>query len=511
VRKDRAISAGFSAGDATKSQVPLAPRWHYRYIPGAVQPTILIVDDEKHTREGLRASLEDAFDVYVAADVAGAMNILENEHVDLVLTDLRLGGEDGMTVIEKALSRPHPPVVIMMTAYGGVDTAVEAMKRGAYDFVTKPLNIDRLEILIKRALRTTQVEKEVVELKQKVETRFGLERLIGHAPSMEEVFDTVKQVAPSRATVLITGESGTGKELVAQAIHTLSGRPKDKFVAVHMAAFSSQLLESELFGHEKGAFTGASERRIGRFEQANGGTLFLDEIGEIDKNTQVKLLRVLGEERSFERVGGNTPIKVDVRLVAATNRDLERMVSTGDFRDDLYFRLSVVRLHMPPLRERREDVALIAAHFLKVAAQENAKPVRELTADALSALEKYPWPGNVRELRAAIERAVVMANGPKITLRDLPPTVREGAAAMPAVVAGVRLPSLAKATGHFNLQDTEQRMILRALEQTGGNVTKAAKMLGMSRRTLHRRLHEMRRDDGGAPNDSSTSPPHHGV
>jgi DNA-binding NtrC family response regulator len=379
-----------------------------------VQPTILIVDDEKHTREGLRASLEDAFDVYVAADIASAMNVLENERVDLVLTDLRLGGEDGMVVIEKALARPHPPIVIMMTAYSAVDTAVEAMKRGAYDFVTKPLNIDRLEIMIKQALRSKSLEKEVVELKQKVQTRYGLERLIGNSPVMEEIFDTVKQVAPSRATVLITGESGTGKELVAQAIHALSGRAKDKFVAVHMAAFSAQLLESELFGHEKGAFTGATERRIGRFEQANGGTLFLDEIGEIDKNTQVKLLRVLGEERSFERVGGNAPIKVDVRLVAATNRDLETMVSTGDFRDDLYFRLSVVRIHMPPLRERREDVALIATHFLKVAAEENGKPVRELTPDALATMEKYPWPGNVRELRAAIERAVVMANGPKI-------------------------------------------------------------------------------------------------
>jgi two-component system, NtrC family, response regulator AtoC len=472
-----------------------------------VQPTILIVDDEKHTREGLRASLEDAFDVYIAADIAGAMNILENERVDLMLTDLRLGGEDGMVLIEKALARAHPPVVIMMTAYGGVDTAVEAMKRGAYDFVTKPLNIDRLEILIKRALRSKQVEKEVVELKQKVQTRFGLERLIGHAPAMEEIFDTVKQVAPSRATVLITGESGTGKELVAQAIHALSGRQKEKFVAVHMAAFSSQLLESELFGHEKGAFTGAMERRIGRFEQANGGTLFLDEIGEIDKNTQVKLLRVLGEERSFERVGGNTPIKVDVRLVAATNRDLEKMVAAGDFRDDLFFRLSVVRLHMPPLRERREDIALIATHFLKVAAEENGKPVREMTADALSAMEKYAWPGNVRELRGAIERAVVMANGPKITLRDLPPTVREGAAAAPVSVAGIKLPPPVKAGSHLNIHETEHRMILRALEETGGNITKAAKALGIGRRTLYRRLKEMRSESEG----SSSIPPTHGV
>jgi two-component system, NtrC family, response regulator AtoC len=457
-----------------------------------LQQTILIVDDEKHTRDGLRASLEDSFDVYVAANVTEAMTVLESERVDLVLTDLRLGGEDGMQVIEKALARPHPPVVIMMTAYGGVDTAVEAMKRGAYDFVTKPLNIDRLEILIKRALREQRVEKEVVDLKQKIERRYGLERLIGHSPAMEEIFETVKQVAPSRATVLITGESGTGKELVAQAIHGLSGRPKEKYVVMHMAAFSAQLLESELFGHEKGAFTGASERRIGRFEQANGGTLFLDEIGEVDKNTQVKLLRVLGEDRSFERVGGNTPIKVDVRLVAATNRTLEKMVETGEFRDDLYFRLSVVRIHMPPLRERREDIAMLAAHFLKVAAGENGKPLRELAPDTFAAMEKYAWPGNVRELQTAITHAVVMARGPRITPRDLPVSVREGAAAAPVTVAGVKIPAIGRAAGHLNLQETESRMIVRALEETGGNITKAAKLLGMSRRTLHRRLSELR-------------------
>ncbi len=477
-----------------------------------MQPTILIVDDEKHTREGLRASLEDSFDVYIAADITQAMHVLENEHVDLVLTDLRLGGEDGMTLIDRALARPHPPMVVMMTAYGGVDAAVEAMKRGAYDFVTKPLNIDRVEMLIKRALRTKHVEKEVVELKQKVEKRFGIERLIGHSLVMDEIFDTIKQVAPSRATVLITGESGTGKELVAQAIHSLSGRAKDKFVAVHMAAFSAQLLESELFGHEKGAFTGASERRIGRFEQANGGTLFLDEIGEIDKNTQVKLLRVLGEEHTFERVGGNTPIKVDVRLIAATNRDLEKMVSEGEFRDDLFFRISVVRIHMPPLRERPEDIAMITANFLKIAAEENGKPLRELSADGFAALERYPWPGNVRELRAAIERAVVMASGPKITLRDLPPGVRDGT--QPRLTNGVSigLPARAKDAGHLNLQETEQRMIVRALDETGGNVTKAAQKLGISRRTLHRRLKELR---VGSPTDTEnptpTPTPTHGV
>ncbi len=257
-----------------------------------MNPTLLIVDDEKHTREGLRSSLDDSFDVYVASDIAGAMGVLERENVDLVLTDLRLGGEDGMQLIDKVLARAHPPVVVMMTAYGSVDAAVEAMRRGAYDFVTKPVNIDRLEILLHRALRSVKVEAEVVELKKQVEKRYGLERLIGESQVMQEVYETIKQVAPTRATVLIQGESGTGKELVAQALHALSERPKPKFVAVHCAALSAQLLESELFGHEKGAFTGASEKRIGRFEKENGWTMFLDEIGEIDHATQLKLLRV---------------------------------------------------------------------------------------------------------------------------------------------------------------------------------------------------------------------------
>src|SRR5215210_4045635 len=385
-----------------------------------VNPTILIVDDEKHTREGLRASLEDSFEVYIAADIGGALGVLERETVDLMLTDLRLGGEDGMTLVEKALAMPHPPVVIMMTAYGSVDAAVEAMKRGAYDFVTKPLNIDKLEILVHRALRSRAVEKEVVELKQQVEKRYGLERLIGESAVMQEVFATIKQVAPTRATVLIQGESGTGKELVAQALHTLSGRPKPKFVAVHCAALSPQLLESELFGHERGAFTGAVEKRIGRFEQANGGTIFLDEIGEIDLATQVKLLRVLSEERAFERVGGNAPIKVDVRLVAATNKNLEKLVAEGKFRDDLFFRLSVVPITMPPLRERKEDIPLLVTSFLKSFAEENKKPIPEITTDAMQAILRYDWPGNVRELRTAIEHGVVMTKSGRIALRDLP-------------------------------------------------------------------------------------------
>ena len=462
-----------------------------------MQPTILIVDDEKHTREGLRASLEESFEVYIASDIAGAIGVLEGETFDLVLTDLRLGGEDGMQLIDKILALPHPPIVIMMTAYGSVDAAVEAMKRGAYDFVTKPINIDKLEILIHRALRSRATEKEVVELKKQVEKRYGLERLIGESAVMQEVFDTIKQVAPTRATVLIQGDSGTGKELVAQAIHSLSGRPKQKFVPVHCAALSPQLLESELFGHERGAFTGAVERRVGRFEQANGGTIFLDEIGEIDSTTQVKLLRVLGEERSFERVGGNAPIKVDVRLVAATNKDLARMVSEGKFRDDLFFRLSVVPIEMPPLRARKEDIPLLMQAFLKNFAEENGKPVRELSPEALQAILRFDWPGNVRELRTEIEHGVVMATGPKITLRDLPVPVRQGNAEAAPLSSSF---SRSVRGRHFNLQANEHQLLLQALDETGGNVTHAAKKLGISRRTLHRKLHELRAADEAAQN-----------
>ena len=450
-----------------------------------MHPTILIVDDEKHTRDGLRSSLEDDFDVYVAADIQGALNILEADSVDVMVTDLRLAGEDGMQLIDRALALPKPPVCIMMTAYGSVDTAVEAMKHGAYDFITKPLNIDRLEILINRALRSREAESENKELRQQVEQRFGLESLIGNSAAMHEVFDVIRQVAPSRANVLIQGESGTGKELVAHAIHNLSGRPKQKFVAVHCAALSPQLLESELFGHERGAFTGAVERRIGRFEQAGGGTLFLDEIGEIDANLQVKVLRVLGEDRSFERVGGNSPIKVDVRLVAATNKNLEKMVAEGKFRDDLFYRLNVVQITLPPLRERKEDIPLLVNAFLKQFTKENAKPPRELTSEAMEAILAYHWPGNVRELRTTIEHGVVMATGAKIGIRDFPAALRHSGGR----AAGKG--SLLVTGSYLNLHETEHRLIMRALEESKGNRTQAAKRLGISRRTLHRRLQEL--------------------
>ncbi len=441
--------------------------------------SILIVDDEKNTREGLRNSLDEDYDVYVAADIAGAKAVMETDRIDLLLADLRLGAENGMDLLEWALRQPNAPVCIIMTAYGTVDAAVDAMKRGAYDFVTKPVNIDRLEILIKRALHGSEIEKENVRLREQIDKRYGLESFVGDSPAMEQVLDTIRQVASSRATVLITGESGTGKELAAHAIHRLSPRHRGPFVAVHCAALSPQLLESELFGHERGAFTGAGERRIGRFEMAAGGTLFLDEIGEIDTSTQVKILRVLGE-RVFERVGGNKPIASDVRLLAATNRNLAKMVAEGGFREDLFFRLNVVQVHLPPLRDRREDIPLLAVHYLREAAKENEKPFRELTTESMKCLLAYDWPGNVRELRAAVEHGVVMAGGPKITLRDLPPGIRS--AAGPGTAPRGPLP--------LNLGETELSLIRRALAECDGNRTLAAEKLGISRRTLHRKLRE---------------------
>ena len=466
-----------------------------------LQPTILIVDDEKHTRDGLRRLLENDYDVYVAGDIAGAMSVLEREQIDLLLTDLRLGAEDGMQLIDRALKMPQPPIAIMMTAYGSVDSAVEAMKRGAYDFVTKPLNLDKVEILIARALQGRKLEQENRDLRQQVDERYGLENIIGESAVLHEVLDTIKQVAPSSANVLIEGDSGTGKELAAHAIHNLSRRNKGKFIAVHCAALSPTLLESELFGHEKGAFTGAHERRIGRFEQANGGTIFLDEVAEIEPTTQVKLLRIMSEERAFERVGGNQTLRADVRIIAATNKNLEKLVRDGKFRDDLFFRLNVVRLTMPPLRERKDDIPLLVRSFLQHFVKANDKQIVDLTSEAMNAILTYDWPGNVRELRTAIEHGVVMATGPKITLRDLPMAVRQA--------AGTPLPrgiSAAKAFGEktspLDLHETERKLILQALATTKGNVTAAARKLGISRRTLHRKINEM-----NAANSNKTAGP----
>src|ERR1700678_4341921 len=355
----------------------------------AEKQTLLIVDDEKPTRDGLRAALEERYDVYVADDAKAAMELLERENFDVLLTDFRLPGEDGLKLIARAKSLSKPPISILMTAYGSEELAVDAMKRGADDYIAKGrLQIDELEMRIARALRRRNLETENVSLRRQLDTQFGMENIVGKSPAMKEILEVVQQVAPTRVTILLTGESGTGKEVFAKAIHQLSPRAKQPFVAVHCAALSPSLLESELFGHEKGAFTGAHERRIGRFEQAQGGTLFLDEIGEIDATIQVKLLRFLGE-RTFERVGSNKTLSADVRLIAATNKNLSEQVKAGKFREDLFFRLGVVEVGLPPLRERAGDIPLLAQSFVREFARENAKPVNDFTADALQLLMNY--------------------------------------------------------------------------------------------------------------------------
>jgi DNA-binding NtrC family response regulator len=336
-------------------------------------PSVLIVDDEKHTREGLQQALAETYDVSLAANADEAFNLMDAQPFDVIVTDLRMPGKSGLKIIDKALALPNRPAVLMMTAYGNIETAVEAMKRGAVDFLTKPVNIERLEVLLQRALKTKTLEVEVKQLHERLDEKFSFEGILGNSPKLQEVIDRVKLVAPSRATILIEGESGTGKELIAQALHQASPRARGPFIAVHCAALSESLLESEIFGHERGSFTGATERRIGRFEAADGGTLFLDEIGEISPSTQVKLLRFL-ETKSIERVGGSKPIELDVRLLAATNRNLEQLVRDGKFREDLFFRLNVVRIFLPPLRDRAEDIPLLLAHYLKVFSEENKLP-----------------------------------------------------------------------------------------------------------------------------------------
>jgi two-component system, NtrC family, response regulator AtoC len=447
-----------------------------------VKPALLIVDDEKPTRDGLRAALEDRFDVYVAEDAASAFELLEREHFAVMLTDLRLPKEDGMKLIQRAKSLPKPPVCILMTAYGSEEVAVQAMKQGADDYIAKgKMQLDELELRIAKGLRQQKLETENKELHERLDAKFGVESIIGDSAVMRELLDTVKQVAPTRTTVLIRGESGTGKELIAKAVHQLSPRARHPMVSVHCAALPATLLESELFGHEKGAFTGAHERRIGRVEQAQGGTLFLDEIGEIDATIQIKLLRFLGE-RTFERVGSNKTQTADVRLITATNKNLADLVKAGKFREDLYYRLRVVELVLPPLRERRGDIPLLAQAFLKEFARDNQRPVKDFTVDAIEALVRHDWPGNVRELRSAIEHAVAFSRTDRVDKKDLPADVREPGTAI--LTLGTPL-----ADQNLTVHEAEKQLIIRALKESEGNRTIAAKKIGISRRTLHRKLH----------------------
>ncbi len=444
-----------------------------------MKPNLLIVDDEEHTREGLELALEDEFEVFCASNAKEAEMALSQEDFQVVLTDLRMPGETGMTVIDLAIRHPSNPLCVMMTAYGEVDVAVEAMKRGAFDFLPKPVNLEQLEFLIRRGLRERRLEAENKHLHQRLDKKFSFNGIMGQSAALENVLEKVRLVGPSKATVLLTGETGTGKELFAQSIHQNSNRVRSPYIAVHCAALPANLLESELFGHEKGAFTGATERRIGRFESANNGTLFLDEIGEIDPSTQVKLLRFL-ESKTIERLGSSKTLKLDVRLVCATNRNLLQMVQDGEFREDLFYRLNVVSIELPPLRQRGDDLTLLLKHFLSQYSEENGFESPVLSGETLNILQNYGWPGNIRELRNFCENLVVLNRGKEITPYDLDPRF-----SLPSSEADSS-EKLCKPT--LSVEENEKKLLRNALLEAQGNRTKAAKLMGISRRTLHRKL-----------------------
>lgn len=457
------------------------------------RPVVLIVDDDRNTREGLARALQRHYTVRLAEDAARALDQLADDEVDLVLSDLRMPGLDGLGLLRRIQAQHPATACILLTAYGSVESAVEAMKQGAYDFLVKPVNLDHLDMLIARALRSREMEARNRDLQAQLDQKYRMENIVGDSPAMHHLFDILRQAAPTSATVLIQGPSGTGKELVAHAIHRLSNRAQGPFVAVHCASLSPTLLESELFGHERGAFTGAQTRRKGRFEMADGGTLFLDEISEIDPTIQVKMLRVL-ESRNFERVGGNESVEVDIRLIAATNRNLQEYVSQGKFREDLFFRLSVVDINLPSLSERAGDIPLLCSHFLKEFAEREGKTGMSITPDALALLGAYAWPGNVRELRNTIEKMAVLGAGSRLTARDVPANIREAARG--------RLPVRNASLIGGSLADTEREKILAVLQKQKGNRTRAAVELGISRRTLHRKLNEYAADA-----DASASAP----
>ena len=431
---------------------------------------ILIVDDEKDTRDFMARALSGKYEVLTAADAELAMKQLDADRsIRLLLSDVRMPGEDGITLMKAAKAMNPGLAVILLTAFGSIDQAVAAMKDGADDFITKPVDLDQLELRIEKALKAHRLESEVKHLKAQLDEKYGMNGIVGNSPAMQKVFRMIRQAAPTDATVLIQGPSGTGKELVARAIHNLSNRSKGPFVAVEFAAISPNLLESEMFGHEKGAFTGAVSRRIGRFEAANHGTIFLDEISEMPLELQVKLLRVL-QEREFQRVGSNETVKCDIRIVAATNRDLAAYVKEGKFREDLYYRLNVIDMRLPALKERTGDVPLLVNRYLREFGGKSVSP------DAMRLLEAYQWPGNVRELRNAVEKMCVLSSSGEIGVDDVPGEMKRD------------VPMTLSVSG--TLGETEKAKILAVLEEVGGNRTKAAERLGISRRTIYRKLEE---------------------
>ncbi len=441
--------------------------------------SILIADDEKNIREGLGKALEmEGYEVILAEDGQEAFERVGDEEVDLVIADLKMPRMSGEELLRRIVDM-HPTVpVIILTGHGTIESAVQAMRAGAFDFVTKPVNLDRFSLLVRRALSTRELVLQHRHMQEELDKRRSFTNIIGTSNQMKRIFEKIQQVAPTRASVLVTGESGVGKELVADAIHNLSGRKDRPFIKVHCAALSESLLESELFGHEKGAFTGAVSRKRGRFELANGGSIFLDEIGEIAPSVQIKLLRVL-QEKTFERVGGEDTIEVDVRVISATNRDLKNDIAVGNFREDLYYRLNVVNIDVPPLRERKDDIPLLVAAFIREFAKENNKPVEAIDPKARAALYAYSWPGNIRELRNCIESSVVMCKGTIIQLDDLPPSITESDDS-----------DVIRVEVGTTLSKAEREVIRRTLMHHKGNKSKSAEVLGIGRKTLHRKIKE---------------------
>ncbi len=458
----------------------------------AARGRILVVDDEANARAALSEILRDeGYATETAADGFKALGKLEEFAPDVVLTDLKMPGLDGIAFMEKAKSASPQTVFVVMTAFGTISSAVSAIKKGAENYLTKPLDYEALSAVVDRAMEKAKLLQETLALRDRLRERNAFGHIVTEDPKMRAVLDLVAQVGPSKASVLITGESGTGKELIAEALCAASPRAQGPFVRLHCAALAESLLESELFGHEKGAFTGAVARREGRFKQADGGTLFLDEIGEIPMGTQVKLLRFL-QDKSFERVGGNETLKVDVRLIAATNRDLKAEIKKGHFREDLYYRLNVIAVELPPLREKRADIGPLASFFLGRYAKENGRNIEGITEQAHKVLASYDWPGNVRELENVVERAVVLCEGPLVDLRHLPPSLvpadqRDGPPPIPG----------------STIQDLERYAILKTLEACGGSTSKAASILGVSPRKIQYKLHEY----SGGPAMPEAAPP----
>jgi len=464
---------------------------------------VLLVDDEPRVRASLKMVLEPAYDILEAADAQQGLEAFKRESPSLVLLDVILPGTDGLSVLQTMRSEDSSIPVIMLTGTKSVKTAVDAMKLGAADYLSKPFDIEELRIVVDRTLNSQELEREVRQLRAQVVQRYAFHNLIGKSPSMQEIYAKIEQVADSRTTVLVTGESGTGKELVAKAIHYNSSRRERPFIALNCAALPETLIESELFGHEKGSFTDATARRVGQFELANSGTLFLDEIGDLSATTQAKLLRVL-QEREFNRIGGVQPIKVDVRIIAATNKNLDELVRKGLFREDLYYRINVIALYLPPLRERGEDIPLLAKHFLVKRIEEEKRPAQEFSKDSLELISRYPWPGNVREMENIVEQAFIWSKGcTVITPEHLPTILRtdtRSTSLRDDTLAG-RL-SLEKAVMEF-----EREIILDALKRTNYVQTHAATMLGISRRMLKYRMDTLgiSRPDTGTPMDQTVS------